>query len=144
MKVKKHMNYIFEKRAKIIGKIILVGLTLTMIFLLVKGYFITKDYENVSAIMLRVDRKYTMSSPVADEDNWHEYEVYQFDYNGKQWEATRPALFNSKLYIGKKRIIKIDPQNPTLLEDTSNRTIEIIVLLLCLFSLYIVRKNEKK
>lgn len=55
-----------------------------MIFLLFKGYFITKDYENVSAIMLRVDRKYTISSPVADEDNWHEYEVYQFDYNGKQ------------------------------------------------------------
>ena len=53
-------------------------------------------------------------------------------------------MFNSKLYMGKKRIIKIDPQNPTLLEETSNRTIEIIVLLLCLFSLYIVIKNEKK
>lgn len=45
--------------------------------------------------------------------------------------------------MGKKRIIKIDPQNTTLLEDTSNRTIEIIVLLLCLFSLYIVIKMRK-
>lgn len=45
--------------------------------------------------------------------------------------------------MGKKRIIKIDPQNPKLLEDTSNRTIEIIVLLLCLFSLYIVIKMRK-
>lgn len=52
-------------------------------------------------------------------------------------------MFNSKLYMGKKRIIKIDPQNPKLLEDTSNRTIEIIVLLLCLFSLYIVIKMRK-
>lgn len=84
-----------------------------------------------------------MSSPVADEDNWHEYEVYQFNHNGKQWETIRPALFNSKLYMGKKRNIKIDPQNPKLLEDTSNRTIEIIVLLLCLFSLYIVIKMRK-
>lgn len=52
-------------------------------------------------------------------------------------------MFNSKLYMGKKRNIKIDPQNPKLLEDTSNRTIEIIVLLLCLFSLYIVIKMRK-
>lgn len=142
MKGKKHMNDISKKRAQIIGKIMLIGLTLTMLFLLVNGYVITKDYEKVSATMIRVETEYITTS--SSETNWHQYEVYQFDYKGKQWEATRPALFNSKKYIGKKRIIKIDPQNPTILEDTSNRTIEIIVLLLCLFSLYIVRKNKKK
>ena len=138
------MNDISKKRAQIIGKIMLIVLTLTMLFLLVNGYVITKDYEKVSATMIRVETEYNITTS-SSETNWHQYEVYQFDYKGKQWEATRPALFNSKLYIGKKRIIKIDPQNPTILEDTSNRTIEIIVLLLlCLFSLYIVRKNEKK
>lgn len=96
----------FQKKNPIIGKTMLIILTLTMLFLLAKGYVIAKDYEKVSATMIRVETEYNITTS-SSETNWHQYEVYQFDYNGKQWEATRPALFNSKLYIGKRELLKL-------------------------------------
>ena len=65
--------------------------------------------------------------------NFHQYEVYRFEYNGMEIEASRPALLFAKRNLGKLKMIKCNPENPCILEDTATRFIEVCLLGICAF-----------
>lgn len=127
------------RNARIVGCTLLIGLVIAMAYLLVKDYSTTKRYVEAPAILSQVITKQTTRSDSTT--NFHQYAVYRFEYNGTEIEASRPALLFARRNLGKLKMIKCDPGNPYILEDTATRFIEVCLLGICAFSLFVIMKD---
>lgn len=129
----------YDRGAQYLGLILLVGLILTMVCLLVTDLVKTKDYVSVDAALERVSTEYgkgTKSNMMQ-----FKYANYSFEYQGKEWQASRPTFFLDNDDVGKIKTIRFNPNDPTILENTAFRFAEIVLLIFSIFSVVAVRRS---
>lgn len=133
------MNRMYDRKMQYLGLVLLTVICLAISILLVKDFVKTKDYVPVSAILEEVSTTYGNGS----KSNMMQYKhaKFRFEYDGKQWETSRPTFFMSQKDTGKVMTIKCNPDNPLELENTAYRGAELAILAVCIISFFAIKKS---